>query len=109
MDDDFTFDFPEDDLSDDPLHMVCLEEFYYIGHLVYDNQGNTWMLSPHYVDEDDDGVTVGLHEVPNFMLSVGQEVIIIPGADEMRMLYQRHSLSLGFINNIPFVCNSTRH
>lgn len=110
MNDDFTFDFPDEVTHlDESLHMICLEEFYYIGHLIEDTQGNTWMLSPYYVHEDDDGVTVDLHEVPHFMLDPMQEVIIISNADEMRILHSKHSLSLGFISNIPFVCNSTRH
>ncbi|QZE56073.1 hypothetical protein pEaSNUABM52_00215 [Erwinia phage pEp_SNUABM_52] len=107
-DDDFTFDFNDNEaLMFEPLHMISLDDVYYVGHILYCSNGSVWLNAPYHVCEIGD--IVELREVPCFQLDYDQEVIFVTNADEMRQLHHKHFLSLGRINNIPILVNGTRH
>ncbi|QZE56409.1 hypothetical protein pEaSNUABM40_00215 [Erwinia phage pEa_SNUABM_40] len=108
-DDDFHFDFDEEELClDHPLHLVVQDGECIIGHLVQDSVGTKWMLGAYFIDETDDSNTE-LLEWPVFRIDPFDEIMAVANADEMRLQYCNRDLNLGHINNIPFVCNSTRH
>lgn len=108
-DEDFDFDFEDDDgpYIDQPLHMVvqCGESI--VGHLM-DFDDLVLMVGGYYVVDNDDG-TATLIEVPIFKVDPYADIVIVANADEMRLRHGDSLLTLAFINNIPFVCKSTRH
>ncbi|QZE58775.1 hypothetical protein pEaSNUABM28_00218 [Erwinia phage pEa_SNUABM_28] len=110
-DDDFHFEFGAEDMDfDRPLHIVMQDEDCIIGHLLPDDNGTTWMLGAYFINENESGpFNVELIEVPNFRLDPYANVMIVTNADEMRLTHLACQLNLGFINDTPFLCNSTRH
>lgn len=110
-DDDFHFDFGTEGVEfERPLYMVMQDEDCIIGHLSQDSAGTTWMLGAYFIHENEQGpFCVELIELPNFRVDPYTDVMIVTNADEMRLTHVASQLNLGFINNTPFVCNSTRH
>ncbi|AWY08482.1 hypothetical protein HOT49_gp216 [Erwinia phage vB_EamM_Alexandra] len=111
--DDFHFEFGADDDSgyyiDQPLHMIVDGEDAIVGHLV--DSGDTVLMYGGYfiVDEDDCEDATVLIEVPIFKVDPLSTIILVTNADEMRLRFNRESLTLAFINDIPLVVKSTRH
>lgn len=110
QDDDFHFDFEDEGpCIDEQLFMVMDGDEIYVGALVEDDTGASWMIRPYSILEGECEEDVELFEVPRFRIDPLLEVIVVANADEMRVMHGASALSLGYINGIPFVCNSMRH
>lgn len=107
-DDDFHFDFVEEDgAPEDPLAIVVLNERYYMGHLVDDDNHNTWLIGSHRLHFTD--AEPLLFEVPFFMIEDENNISYVVNSDHVRMLNSNKTLNVGHINGTVFLCNSTRH
>ncbi|EBY9527651.1 hypothetical protein D5P86_01550 [Salmonella enterica subsp. enterica serovar Infantis] len=108
-DEDFDFEFEDDDCGpyiDQPLHMIVDQGEYVIGHLI-DYGDSTLMIGGYYLGADLESETLIAMDV--FKVDPYADIVIVTDADEMRLKHVSQSLTLAFINDIPFVCSSTRH